>query len=103
MNQEAYNLQGDLYTTSLHYSYCKKADSPTIIQNNNVKETKILLIKDSFSMVVAPFLTLSTNEVVMWDVRANNEGLFDYKGNNDFDVVLVVYTDFWQDNMYEFN
>lgn len=54
-------------------------------------------------MVVAPFLTLSTNEVVMWDVRANNEGLFDYKGNNDFDVVLVVYTDFWQDNMYEFN
>ena len=66
---------------------------------------KILIIKDSFSVVVIPFLTLETSDVTVWDMRwdQTKNGLYQYIRDNDFDAVLVAYTDFWTDTMWNFN
>ena len=64
---------------------------------------KILLIKDSFSVVVIPFLILETSDITVWDMRSNKDGLYQYIRDNDFDVVLLAYTDFWRDDMWNFN
>lgn len=100
--EPGYNGNIDLYSYSAHYSYGIGIGSPTWIHNDNVNGKKILIIKDSFSMVVIPFLSLATSDIAVWDMRATPEGLYDYIADNNFDVVLIAYTDFWQDNMYNF-
>ena len=79
------------------------AGSLTEIHNNNVEGKKILIIKDSFSVVVIPFLSLATSDVVVWDMRTTSEGLYNFIEQNDFDVVLLAYTDFWRADMYKFS
>jgi hypothetical protein len=93
----------DLYTTSLHYSYMPYAGLNTIVRNNYFEDgAKVLLVKDSFSIVVTPFLALGCGEVNMWDVRGHEDSLYEYIKNNDFDIVLVAYTDYFSDAMYAF-
>lgn len=103
IDESGYGGNQDLYTYSAHYSYGKVISSPTWLHNNNVHGQKILIIKDSFSMVVIPFLLLSTSDIAVWDMRITKEGLYDYIAKNDFDIVLVAYTDFWRPDMYSFN
>ena len=66
---------------------------------------KILIIKDSFSVVVIPFMILETSDITVWDMRTDQtkNGLYQYIKDNDFDVVLVAYTDFWREDMWNFN
>ena len=93
----------DLYTTSLHYCYMPDAGVNTIVYNNSITDgAKVLVVKDSFSMTVVPFLALTCSEVNMWDMRDNTESLYDYIANNDFDIVIMEYTDYWSDDMYAF-
>lgn len=54
-------------------------------------------------MVVIPFLILETSDITVWDMRSNKDGLYQYIRDNDFDVVLLAYTDFWRDDMWNFN
>lgn len=54
-------------------------------------------------MVTIPFLLLTTSDIAVWDVRVTKEGLYDYIAKNDFDIVLVAYTDFWNSSSYIFN
>ena len=103
LNEAVYGTDFDLYSTSLHYSYMPEAGGNTIIRNNNFEDgAKILIIQDSFSVVVVPFLTLGCGEVNMWDMRKNDASLYEYIQNNDFDIVAVAYTDFFRDDMYAF-
>lgn len=103
MDETYYEYNPDLYSVSLHYSYLPGLYSPGVIENNNVSGTKILLIRDSFSVVMAPFLALPTEKVVLWDLRKTPDGLYDYIRQNDFDVVLLTYTDYFSPDMYSFN
>ncbi len=97
----------DYYSYSAHYAYGKNMCSPTTYHNNFATKDgeKILIIKDSFSIVVIPFLILETVDVTVWDMREENtkKGLYEYINNNDFDVVLLAYTDYWSDFMWNFN
>jgi len=97
----------DYYSYSAHYSYSKNMHSPTTYHNNFATGDgkKILLIKDSFSIVVVPFIVLETADVTVWDMREDDtkNGLYEYINNNDFDVVLVAYTDYWSSFMWDFN
>lgn len=93
----------DLYEYSAHYAYDRNISSPTHYHNNNVEGPKILLIKDSFSVVVIPFLTLATSDLTVWDVRDVQENVTDYIRQNDFDIVLLAYTDFWATYMWDFH
>lgn len=103
INESGYNGNVDLYSYSAHYSYGVGIGSPTWIHNDNVNGKKILIIKDSFSMVVIPFLSLATSDIAVWDMRITPNNLYDFIADNDFDVVLVAYTDFWSAKMYSFN
>ena len=103
LNESVYGTEFDIYTTSLHYTYMAGSGNNTIISNNNFKDgAKVLIINDSFSMVVAPFLSLAVGEVNIWDMRGNDASLYDYIKENDFDFVAVAYTDFFRDDMYAF-
>lgn len=102
INECGYNGHLDLYYYSAHYSYGEIIHSPTWIHNDHAEGKKILIIKDSFSMVVIPFLSLTTSDIAVWDMRVTKQGLYDYIKENDFDIVLVEYTDFWRADMYNF-
>lgn len=94
----------NLYDVSLHYSYMSFAGQINLIRNNYMPEgAKVLIVNDSFSMVTAPFLALSCGEVDLWDVRNNPESLYEHIRNSDYDIVLIAYTDYFMDEMYDFS
>ena len=104
VSEAGYNGNIDLYSYSAHYSYGVGIyGSRAWIHNDDICGKKILIIKDSFSMVVIPFLSLATSDIAVWDMRRTPEGLYDFIADNNFDIVLVAYTDFWRDDMYSFN
>ena len=76
------------------YSTYTGGDFPlNIIKNkksNNSK--KILLIKDSFSCPLVPFLSLDCSQLHIIDLRYYREGsVIEYINNNKFDIVMVIY------------
>ena len=104
LNESVYGTDFDIYNTSLHYTYMNGAGNNTIVRNNNFKDgAKVLMVQDSFAMVVVPFLALGCGEVNMWDMRDNEASLYEYIRNNDFDIVVVAYTDFFSNKMYVFD
>lgn len=92
----------DLYEYSAHYAYLG-SEARRVIHNNNVSGPKVLIVRDSFSAVVVPFLSLAAEEVVVWNPRSNPDGLLDYIRENDFDVVLLALTDYWSEEIWNFN
>lgn len=93
----------DLYEYSAHYAYLGSEAKREIHNNNIINGPKVLIIRDSFSAVVVPFLSLATSEVVVWNPRANPDGLLDYIRESDFDVVLLALTDYWSEEIWNFN
>ena len=84
---------GRRYGASFYYSYLFGNDPVQIIQNADQASGKILIIKDSFAQSVNPFLALTANTVVSWDVRYNYASLRDFIADNDFDIVIVMYSE----------
>lgn len=105
VDTSGYSGDKDRYTYSAHYSYGRYVGSPTWIHNDNIDGKKILIIKDSFSMVVIPFLALVNSDIAVWDTRIEKtkNGLYQFIKDNNFDLVLVEYTDMWTEKMYHFN
>lgn len=107
IDTSGYSGTVDYYSYSAHYSYARGMVSPMTYHNNldDGNGKKILLIQDSYSVVVIPFLILETSDVTIWDMRNDQtkNGLYQYIKDNDFDVVLLAYTDFWRDGMWDFN
>ena len=92
----------DLYNNSLHYAYMKDSGVVTHFRNRKLTGANILLIKDSFSVPVMPFLALACREITWWDMRKNNDSVFEYIDRHRFDAVVIAYTDFWRSEMYDF-
>ena len=53
---------------------------------------KVLVIRDSYSDSLAPFLTERCSEVHLFDPRNNLTSVKDYVAQNDIDTVLVLYS-----------
>ena len=81
------------YGPSFYYSYLFGNGPIQIIKNEDVDTGRILMIKDSFAQAVAPFLAMTANTLVTWDVRYNTDSLRDYIDQNNFDCVIVMYTE----------
>lgn len=106
LNEEMYtNNNNKIYNTSWHYSYLYSNFGEATITNNLKDEPKVLLIKDSFALVVAPYLALTTGQVTLWDMRYNNNDVEQYILENDFDLVIVAYTQtsLRKSNMFDFD
>ena len=55
-----------------YYYYMGTYDHLGYIENENENAGNILLVKDSFSCVVTPYLALSAGKVTWWDMRNGN-------------------------------
>lgn len=95
LDKEIYNEYGLNYNSpSWHYSYLfSNYDYAELINKNVQNGKRILLIKDSFSMVIAPFLIIPSEKVIMWDTRYDHlESVMEYIDSNEIDIVIVAYT-----------
>lgn len=63
-----------------------------MVNHLNPGGPRVLLIRDSFSCVLAPFLALNCSELITIDLRYFKENLMDYMEWLDPDLVCVMYT-----------
>lgn len=76
-----------------------------IIKNKKIdNDIKILMVKDSYALPVAAFLSTCVSELHMVDLRDTpTVKLNDYINEHDFDAVVVMYnTEVFNDIMFEF-
>ena len=90
--------QGQLYDKSKlsgkdKYSMFLGGNQPlAIIRNGKDDQPKLLVIRDSYSDSMAPFLTEHFSEIHMWDFRYNKESVSDYIEDNAIEHVLICYS-----------
>ena len=100
----------DFYNTDPYTCYCGGNHRLQIIKNKfNYSGKKIMLIKDSFAFVVAPYLSLQVSELHMADTRDETVSIYDKKVNwieymeeTCPDIVLVLYKGIPDKNMLDF-
>ena len=89
----------DVFTSNAYSVYCGNDYGLLTVRNFSKTEgktpactgKKILLVKDSFSNVVIPFLSLAYEEVHVVDLRLLEEDLMAYIENYQPDLVMVLY------------
>ena len=89
----------DYYNSNAYAAYSGGDYHMQVIKNNmNPDGKRILLVRDSFACVVAPFLALQAAELDVCDMRdtdfviGNRLDIVDYLINNKPDYVLVLYS-----------
>ena len=92
------NMRKDYYKVNSYVSYCGGDFRLQIISNNLLPEGKrILLVRDSFACVVAPFLALQTSELCICDIRdydyfvGTKTNISEYIEEMHPDYVIVLY------------
>ena len=63
-----------------------------VLRTQNTDAPKILMVRDSYTDSLAPFLTERFSEIHLFDLRYNKTSLKDYIAQNDIDSVLVLYS-----------
>ena len=88
--------EGNLY----HGAYLEKKDQYSFFLGGNqplcVIETqksgdKLLVLRDSYTDALAPFLTEQFSEIHLLDLRYNKSNVLEYINENEIDVVLILY------------
>ncbi len=75
------------------YSYFLGGNQPLcVIESEKNDGPKVLVIRDSYSDSLAPFLTERFSEVHLFDVRYNMMSPSQYVQANDIDEVIVLYS-----------
>ena len=75
------------------YSYFMGGNQPLCILESEVKEgPKVLIIRDSYSDAMAPFMTQRCSEVHLFDLRYNLTSIQQYVEENEIDHVVVLYS-----------
>ncbi len=75
------------------YSYFLGGNqSLCVIETEHTDAPKVLVIRDSYSDSLAPFLTERFSEIHLFDPRYNLTSVKDYVAQNDIDQVVVLYS-----------
>ena len=75
------------------YAYFLGGNQPLcVIQNPDAANGRLLVVRDSYSDCLAPFLAEAFQEVHLFDLRYNNLSLKQYVADNEIDQVLVLYS-----------
>ena len=78
--------------TSLHYYFFGGNSALAIIENQDAASGNLLVIKDSYVCSCAPFLSLLTERLTLWDDRYS-PGLYDYlEQHPEIETVVVMYS-----------
>ena len=75
-----------------YYYYMGGNDQLGFIENADGNGSGILLIKDSYSCVVTPYLALTAGKVVWWDMRMDKSVKQYIKEHPELETVVVLYT-----------
>ncbi len=95
---DANPVQGSLYvdsklTTKDKYTYFLGGNQPLcVIKSQNTDAPKLLVIRDSYTDSLAPFLTENFSEVHLYDLRYNRNSVKQYVEDNGIDSVVVMYS-----------
>lgn len=94
-------MQSEIHNSMFFYEHIEEDDKyPVFIDGNHaftrIKNTKaqggkILVVKDSFSHCIAPFLAESYSEVVLVDMRYYKESVSQLAQSENFEQILVLY------------
>lgn len=74
------------------YAYFLGGNQPLCIIRSQTTGPKLLVIRDSYTDCLAPFLTERFSQVHLYDLRYNRLSVATYIQENDIDVVLVLYS-----------
>ena len=89
------------------YTYYSGGDyaMATMVNHSNPKGPKVVLLRESFSCALAPFLALSCSELTTIDLRYFSGDLMDTIRELEPDLVLTLYTasSTGLDNMFNFD
>ena len=95
----AESSEGSLYVDSWltqkdKYSYFLggRQQPLCVIENPEVDGPKVMIIRDSYSDSLAPWLTQRFSEVHLFDPRTNKNSVKDYVQEHDIDTVMVLYS-----------
>lgn len=74
-----------------YYYYLGGNYNEVEITNDDVDEGNVLIVKDSYAMVVAPFFSLTCNHVVLWDMREDTH-IYEYlEQHPEIETVVILY------------
>ena len=75
------------------YTYFLGQNEPLIVINaENTDKPKLLIIRDSYSDSLAPFLTQNFSEIHLLDPRYYKLSVADYVADNNIDSVIICYS-----------
>ena len=74
------------------YAYFLGGNQPLCVIKSQATGPKILILRDSYTDCLAPFLTERFREIHLFDLRYNRLSPLDYIQENDIDMVLVLYS-----------
>ncbi len=81
----------DYYNNNTYASYLYGDFPITIIKNNlNQSGKKILILKDSFSLTMVPFLVDGASEIHLIDLRHYKDSVKEYVKQNQPDMVIMM-------------
>lgn len=82
----------DYYNISPYAAYLYNDNPVSLIYNSNIKDNKkVLLIKDSFSLAMAPFLALGIKDLRLIDARYYKDSIQTYIKDFNPDIVIIMY------------
>lgn len=92
IDKEKSNVNNPI-NTNRYASYFGGDDDFITIENTKADNSyKILIIKDSYALPVAAFMSLSVNKLTMIDLRLTKEqSIKNYIEENDYDLILFLY------------
>ena len=73
------------------YAYFLGGNQPLCVIRSQADGPRLLLIRDSYSDCLAPFLTERFSEVHLFDLRYNRLSAAEYIRENGIDMVLILY------------
>lgn len=88
------NLKKDYYNINNYASYTgDSTKTTTTINHDPINHKKILLIRDSYSCALQPFMSLAQEQITTIDLRYfRDETVIDHINSNDYDTVIIAYT-----------
>lgn len=90
-------VKGTLYAENAlqknnQYEYFLGGNQPlAVVRSSHTDGPKIMLLRDSFSDCLVPFLTETFGEIHLFDLRYNHTSVTDYIRDNQIDQVAVIY------------
>jgi len=90
--------KGEMYVESKltqkdKYTFFLGGNQPLcVLKSQNTDAPKVLVIRDSYTDSLAPFLTENFSEVHLYDLRYNRNSVQQYVEENGIDSVVVMYS-----------